>query len=347
MTLPTGADIGVVEYRADLAQNVNGRKIWRVGARTMAAGSQSVSSVDADAETFLPITSHWKHSMLGEVSAVYQPDKVEITRVGSTQPTTTPIQNTVLDNEEAMYAMRRLPLQVGYKTTLPIITTIGGGQLISIGLEVLAKEMVEVPAGKFECFKVHLGLVNQDFWFSDDAHRYLVKFEAGPVVAQLVSITQRKPGEAVQFRDGELGITFTAPADWVIWRAKNGQPDKQELIRMLDPGADTDDGGVRLFATDSLSAAAQTSVRAWADEDLQKNKNVKVRADGWKTYTIDGRQGVGCIVEYTERSKPRVQFLVHVLGPKNSELFVLTCAPEKFDALKAAFDSILASYRTK
>jgi hypothetical protein len=346
MTLPTGGDMGTVEYRADLVQNVNGRKIWRVGARLM-AGPQSVSSVDADAETFLPLTSHWKHSMLGEVSAVYRAGEVEIKRVGSTQPTITPIEGTVMDNEEAMHAMRRLPLQVGYKTTLPIISTLGGSILIPIGLEVLAKETVEVPAGKFDCFKVHLGLVNQDFWFSDDAHRYLVKFEAGPVTAQLVSISQRKPGEVLQFRDGELGISFTAPADWVIWRAKNGQPDKQELIRMLDPGADTDDGGVRLFATDSLTAAAQQSARAWAEEDLQKNKNVKVRADGWKNYTIDGRQGVGCTVEYTERGKARVQFLVHVLGPKNSELFVLTCGPEKFDALKTAFDNILASYRTK
>ena len=346
MTLPTGADIGTMEYRADLVQNVNGRKIWRVGARLM-AGGQSVSSVDADAETFRPLTSHWKHSMLGEVSAIYRTDEVKVWRVGSTQTNTIAVDREVLDNEEAMHGMRRLPLQVGYKTTLPIISTLGGGNLISIGLEVLKKETVEVPAGKFDCFKVHLGLVNQDFWFSDDAHRYLVKFEAGPVTAQLVSITQRKPGEAVQFRDGELGISFTAPADWVIWRAKNGQPEKQELIRMLDPEADTDDGGVRLFATDSLSAAAQQSARAWAEEDLQKNKSVKVRPDGWKTYTIDGRQGVGCIVEYTERGKPRVQFLVHVLGPKNSELFVLTCAPEKFDALKTAFDSILASYRTK
>ena len=79
------------------------------------AGPQSVSSVDADAETFLPLISHWKHSMLGEVTAVYRPGEVEIKRVGSTQPTTTPIEGTVMDNEEAMHAMRRLPLQVGYK----------------------------------------------------------------------------------------------------------------------------------------------------------------------------------------------------------------------------------------
>ena len=346
MTLPTGGDIGTVEYRADLVQNVNGRKIWRVGARLM-AGPQSVSSVDADAETFLPLASHWKHSMLGEVTAVYRPGEVEIKRVGSTQPTTTPIEGIVMDNEEAMHAMRRLPLQVGYKTALPIISTLGGGNLISIGLDVQGKETVEVPAGKFDCFKVHLGLVNQDFWFSDDTHRYLVKFEAGPITAQLTSIAQRKPGEAVKFHDAELGLSFTAPADWVVWRPRNGQPPKQELIRTLDPGADTDDGGMRLFATASLSDAAQKSARAWAEEELAKNKNVKVRPDSWKNYTIDGRTGVACTIEYTESGKPRVQFLLRVLGPKESELFVLTSAPDKFDALKAQFDTILTSYRTK
>ena len=41
----------------------------------------------------------------------------------------------------------------------------------------------------------------------------------------------------------------------------------------------------------------------------------------------------------------RVGFVLHVLGPKTSEAFQMACAPEKFDALKAAFDSIIASYR--
>jgi hypothetical protein len=346
MTLPTGADIGTCEYRADLVQKVDGRRIWRVGARLM-AGPQSVSSVDADAETFRPLTGHWKHSLLGEVSAIYRPDEVEVWRVGNTQTNTIAVDREVLDNEEAMHAMRRLPLQVGYKTTLPIISTLGGGNVISIGLEVVKRETVEVPAGKFDCFKVHLGLVNQDFWFSDDAHRYLVKFEAGPLVAQLVSIAQRRPNEAVQFRDNELGLSFTAPPDWVVWRARHGQPEGQVLIRTLDPEADTDDGGMRLFATDSLSETARQSARAWTEEELSKNKHVKVRPDSWKDIVVDGRPGVSCVAEYTEGGKTRVQFLVRVLGKKNSELFVLTCAPEKFDALKAQFDSILASYRTK
>src|ERR1017187_4044892 len=345
IALASGMDIGTGEYRADLVTPVNGRQVWRVGARMM-AGPQSVSAVDVDAETFRPLTSHWKHSLLGEVTATYRPDELEIQRVGKSHPDKVTLDGTVYDNEEAMHLIRRLPLQVGYKTTLPVLPTLGAATTLSISLEVRGKETVEVPAGELDCFIVHVGLVNQDFWSSSDIHHYLVKFEAGPITAQLTSIAQRKPGEAVKFHDDELGISFTAPADWVVWRARHGQPAKQELIRTLDPGADTADGGMRLFATDSLSAAAQKSARAWIEEDLANNKNLKVRPDSWKNYTIDGRTGVGYIAEYTEGGKPLVQFLVRVLGSKESELFVITSAPDKFDALKAQFDPILTSYRT-
>ena len=91
IALASGADIGTVEYRADLVQQANGRKIWRVGARLM-AGPQSVSSVDVDAETFRPITSHWKHSMFGEVTAVYKPGEVNIQRVGKSQSETITVE---------------------------------------------------------------------------------------------------------------------------------------------------------------------------------------------------------------------------------------------------------------
>src|ERR1039457_3536220 len=126
IALASGMDIGTGEYRADLVAPVNGRQVWRVGCRLM-AGPQSVSSVDVDAETFRPLTSHWKHSLLGEANATYKPGEIEIQRVGKSQPDVFTIDSPVYDNEEAMHGIRRLPLQVGYKTTLPILTTLGGG----------------------------------------------------------------------------------------------------------------------------------------------------------------------------------------------------------------------------
>jgi hypothetical protein len=255
IALATGAELGTTEYRADLVLQPNGSNVWRVGCR-MLAGVQSVSSVDVDPDTFRPLSSRWKHSLLGEVSATYDGDQVRLQRVGKTEPETTTLDGIVYDNEEVMHTVRRLPLQGGYKTTLPVFTTMVGNT-VHIPLEVTGMEAVEVPAGKFDCYRVHLGLVNQTFWFSNDAHRYLVKFDAAPVVAQLTSITHRPAGAPVTFQDNELGISFTAPADWVVWRAKKGQSSGQVLIRTLDPDADTYDGGLRLFPTDSLSATAR------------------------------------------------------------------------------------------
>jgi Protein of unknown function (DUF3108)/Tetratricopeptide repeat len=345
ISVASGTDIGTGEYCADLIQQANGGKIWRVGCRMM-AGPQSVSSVDVDSETFRPISSHWKHSMLGEVTAVYSPGQVQVQRVGRTGTGTTALDGVVYDNEEAVHVMRRLPLQVGYKATVSVFASLGAGTVLPVGLEVIRKETVEVPAGKFDCLKVHLSVVNQDFWFSNDIHRYLVKFEAGPITAVLMSVTQRRPGGTVAFHDDETRVSFTVPADWVIFRAHHGQPEGQVLIRTLDPDADTDDGGIRLFATDTLSELAQKSAGGWMTEFLQKSTNIKVRPDSWKELTIDGRPAVSCVGDHSQGGESRVYFLALVLGAKNSELFVIACAPGKYDALKPQFDAILTSYRT-
>ncbi|MEO7318601.1 MAG: hypothetical protein ABIZ56_06410 [Chthoniobacteraceae bacterium] len=62
----------------------------------------------------------------------------------------------VFDNESVAHLMRRLPLAMGYKTTVPVIATLGSSAVIPVGIEVMKKELLEVPAGKFECFKVKL-----------------------------------------------------------------------------------------------------------------------------------------------------------------------------------------------
>ena len=345
LTLDSGLVIGTMEMRADLVES-GGGKAWRVGRR-MHGGGEMLSSVDVEPETFKPLTSYWKHTLLGEASAVFKTGEVEITRAAK-DPLTVRPDKSVYDNEEFMHMMRRLPLQVGYKTTIPTITTLGGGTVIPVGLEVTAKETIKVPAGKFDCVKVPLS-ISQTFWISDDAHRYLVKFEGGGATGSLASISQRKPGAAVPFRDDTLGVSLTAPADWVFFRPQS-RGGKRETIALVDPIGDLDMGYVALVRTDSLSATERQSSRAWAETDFKENltkelKEAKIRPDSWKNHTLAGRPGVSYIADYIDGDKPRVGFSLRVLGPKTSEVFNMTCAPEKFDALKAALDGIIASYR--
>jgi Protein of unknown function (DUF3108)/Tetratricopeptide repeat len=343
LTLPTGLNIGTLELRADLVET-GGRKAWRVGRR-MAGGGHMLSSVDVDPENFHPLASYWKHSLLGAVSAAFKPGEVEMRREDTAEPTTIPLEKTVFDNEEVMHIMRRLPLQIGYKTVLPVITTLGGGSVLGVGVDVPSKETIETSAGTFECFKVVLN-IGQTFWISDDAHRYLAKFEAGGAFANLASITQRKPGASVPFRNDTVGVTLTAPADWVVHLSSNDKP----TIYLLDPSANAEEIGLHLVATDSIPVAARQSARTLADHDFRENlqktlKDFKVRANSWKPYSVSGRTGVSCVADYVENGKPKVLFSLYAVGPKTCENFVLICAPEQLGGLQKGLDQIIASYR--
>jgi hypothetical protein len=346
LTLDSGLVIGIMELRADLVES-DGENVWRVGRR-MTGGGEMVSSVHVEPETFKPLTSYWKHTLIGEASAVFKDDEVEIKTAAAKEPKTVRPDKTVYDNEEFMHLIRRLPLEVGYKTTIPTITTLGGGTVLQVGLEVTAKETLDVPVGKIACFKVPLN-IGQTLWISDDAHRYVVKFEGGGATGSLASISQRKAGQPVQFRDDQLGVSLTAPADWIIHRRKANKG-KKEILTLLDPGADMEGAELFLIPTDSLSVTARQSSRAWAETEFKENavkelKDAKIRPDSWKNYTVSGRPGVSFVIDYIQSEKPRVGFALFVLGTKTSEEFNMTCAPEKLDALKAAFEGILASYK--
>jgi tetratricopeptide (TPR) repeat protein len=348
LKLGSGLDVATMEYYADLAE-VDGGKVWRVGKRSFAAMNW-FSMVNANFETFRPVTSRWKE-LLEDVSATYKSGEVELRRAGVAEPNKVKIDQPVFDNEEAVYVMRRLPLKVGYKTQFPVFSSIGGAT-VPIELEVIGEEDLETPAGKFRCFKMKLNIMSQIFWFSDDAHRYLVKFEAGGAFAQLASISQRKPGETIPFRDDEIGVSLTLPANWVVYRAKNPIETKHRTIDMIDPEADSVSANLTLTPAASLSKEARESSRDWAEIDFRDNvskrsKDAKIRPESWKEREVAGRPGVSYISDVTDQfGKPQVEYALYALGPQTAETFHLTCPPAKFDQLMPAFESIVASYKT-
>jgi tetratricopeptide (TPR) repeat protein len=349
MTLGGGLDVGTTEYYSDLAES-DGRKVWRVGERSFAAVN-SFSAVQADFGTFRPLTSRWK-MLIGDVSATYKPGEVELRRAGVAEPTIVKLDEAVFDNEEAMDVMRRLPLKAGYKAKIPVFSSLGGAT-VPIELEVVGEEEIEAPAGQFKCFKTKLNIMGQTFWFSDDAHRYLVKFEANGLIAQLASISQRKPGEAITFHDDDLGVALTAPPNWVFYRPKNRVDTKNQVINMIDPEADSEAATVTLTPAASLSKEARESSRAWAESDFRESvskrlKDAKIRPESWKDRDVSGRPGASYITDFTDlvSGQPQVAYALYALGPQTTVNFLLTCPPEKFDGLLASFESIVASYNT-
>ena len=173
--------------------------------------------------------------------------------------------------------------------------------------------------------------------------------KAGGAIGKLATVTQRKAGTPVPFRDDTLGVSFAAPADWVIQR-QSGERKGKVTIHLLDPAADADHVILQLKPTESLSATERQSARAWAETDFRENhakkrENFKLRADSWNNRVIAGRPGVSCLADFTESGKPKTALALYALGPKTCEHFVLVCPPDKLDAIRPAFESIVASYR--
>ena len=122
LTVARGMDIGTIVYRANLSK-------WRAekpgaSVRACMPGRIRQVTVDADGQTFLPIASSWKHGLLGEATATYGNGSVDV-RKGANEPEKITFEKTTFDNEQAMHVMRRLPLAVGYKATMPVISSLG------------------------------------------------------------------------------------------------------------------------------------------------------------------------------------------------------------------------------
>jgi hypothetical protein len=350
---PSGIKIGTACYRV-YAGEANGQKIWRLRTRLVAASSQQFSRVEVEADSFQPLHCRWKINAIGECDATYLPGHAELKMIGQDEVKQIALSGVVYDNEEVAQLIRRLPLASGYKTTVHTFTGLGGGNIYSVQVEATGPKQVEVPAGTFDCYKVDLSLTGQSqtFWYSTDAHHYLVQFKGGGVIAVLAAVTQRKPGEPVQFEDRASGFSLTAPADWMFYRMDTPPEKKTTRVMVLDPDGIAS-SVVSVGSRKALWPEAQTSLRAWADKEIADGegpktlKELQIRPDSWKDRTVAGKPGLSFIGDFVEGSEKKIGYAVFTFGDSNAATFVLLCGAKDFEAFQPKFEAIVDSYQEK
>ncbi len=229
--LAGGLKIGFGAWTAD-AGEMNGKKIWRTGFLMIGQRSR----VEVDADTMKPLHSLWKHSLLGEADAVYAPDHAEVKLAGKDDVSKIPLDSPVYDNEEAFHLFRRLPLATGYKSTVNVFSSLAGGSIVPLPLEVTGTETVTVPAGTFPCYRLDLH-IGQVFWIATNAPREIVKIEGGGVIMELTGTRRRNPSDAVNYVD-PAGFSLAAPAGWLI--GSTAQEKAKTTVLAARPGIDRD-----------------------------------------------------------------------------------------------------------
>ncbi len=340
-----GLEVGAIIYSVEEA-TLDGKKIWRFHSRTFAGARQVASRVDADFNTLMPITSSWTITGAGEKKCEYKAGKVIVTTIApgkyGAETNTIDVSPAPYDNEEGLFVFRCLPMAAKYKTQVPIFTSFGG-TAISIGFEVQGKETVEVPAGKFKCFKVLLPMpINQTMWFSDDEHHYPVKFDANGVVIPLVKIEQLKPGETRKYSNAEIALSL--PDGWYDYPAEAG-------VYLLPPNVNWT-ALVKTTRLEKLSAEEKESPRAWAEHGVphaaKQLKDLKIRPDSWELTTIAGQPAVTFAGDFTSTDgRPMSQYVVCVFGKTMAANMNVDCPRDDLDRIKKAFRPVVESLEVK
>lgn len=349
-----GVDIGDFILSAQTGK-VEEREVWHIRLnRNIAVNSPNLgmSHVIADSKTHDPISSTFRHSLLGTVRTDYSRNLASVRAKGVDGKESTrefELDGVYYDNEQGWQLFRQLPLTDDYKGTLPVCSPVGAGA-IKLEMEVTGKETLEVPAGKFECYKLLVKPVQQTFWISTDAHRYPVKFEAGGIYGVLQSIRRVKPGDMVEYGDKELGFSLSAPADWYFIHDKASAGPPEHLAILTDPWAAAV-SAMMILPTNRLSEKHRASARAWADgrvaDSRNQHKDYRVRADSWEERTVAGQPAVSLIADYVRGETPMVQYRVVMVGESTSASIMTEIEPERFEEFRKEFDKIIASLRVK
>ncbi len=349
MKLPNGAPIGLVGTYVE-AGKVDGKPVWKMVVRRHVAGglNAGLSRVTVDQATNLPLSSDWSHTLLGDAKTKWSPTKLVITTIKDDKPVekTVETNSVAYSNDQWFYGFRQLPLEKGYKVTLPIRVAFSGGSAVGLEMTVAGKEKVETPAGTFECFKLDTNIA-QTFWVTDTPERYIARFDAGGVSALLTSIGD---GNEEKLSNDSVGLTLVKPADWFHYASKHDNPANR--------------GGFRLAARDSIQSMVvdvrqkkllakeeQQSVKAWLDAHATEIKDqfqgAKIVDGSRRKATVAGEAGETLTIAYASGNmQVLADIFVAFKGDKAIEI-VLSGKKAAVENGRAAAAKVISSVTVK
>jgi hypothetical protein len=307
-------------------------------ARFHGMGVVQASRSEADLETLRPRTSQYRHTLIGETKTTYD-GKQARTEITGKEAKTADLTPTTVDNEAAYALMRRLPLAPDYKGTIEVVSPLGGA-VVKIETVVRAVEDVVTPAGTFRAYKLDLEPLKQSFWISADAHRYIVKFEAGGVCAELLAV--RQIGRSSTTFNDPAGLSLALPPEWIADKTTDAKSDF--TVPLYDPQG-------RCTGCWFWVGKFDHDVRAELDKKIaerqKKLKDYVVRPESWQARQIKGRDAASLIADFTSEGRKMVEYMIAIKGAGTDPVFVARTGAAEFELLRPQIDAIADSAETK
>jgi hypothetical protein len=182
-----GQSAGIARYAIEIGTGPSNSDGWSIRREIAAQGVNEVLDVEMTADyrplTSLMVRTAGQRQQQETVRATYNRGQVDLELTTVQNVTTYERANIPSDARESnvlLMIVRGLPLAEGYATRINTYLPIAG-LLETFTVSVLDTEVVTVPAGVFDTYKVELR--TRDYttlaWYSQDESRVLVKYEDG------------------------------------------------------------------------------------------------------------------------------------------------------------------------
>lgn len=342
VALGTGRHLGDMIFSVSGART-NERDVWRLESYMGAPpfGIVKYVRVDAEKESFLPIRSYFYHSEIGQCLAEYTSGmrKMMLNRPGAKpEPMEQKLATPVFDNEQNVFLVRRMPLADGYKAEVSF--TGRPGVTYTVAVQVEGREVVEVPAGRFDCFRVSatVGGISEHYWIAANPRRTLVKTVSSSAKLKLVSIGRRSLEAAVR-KLPDAGLSVAVPAGWRL--VKNSVVSKHHgFAQLFAPELETWGMFYR------VPANGQTA-RDRAEKQIagmkKKVNGYTLRPGGIETRTLGGFPAVSFTSDLTLRGWPMTERQTCIQVSDSFYIVVFVTLSDNFARHEAAIESVLST----
>lgn len=216
-----------------------GRDVWKIANRNFGR-VHNFSQIIVDRTTLKPLfTKAFAQQFGGQrIEGTWYADKVEIKNLTKGENKTVAISGAVYDDESIFTLLRTVPFELSYKAKVSFTSIYLGNEPAPGELEVVAEEVIEVPAGTFDAYKLtYAGVI--EMWFSKQAPHYPLKI-SNPLATTILLTDIGKIGEGVAERinASQTDFSFLLPSGWNVDR-------RDEEGQLSIPARMSPDGNVK------------------------------------------------------------------------------------------------------
>jgi hypothetical protein len=176
----SGTQIGTAEFGFSLSTGV-----WTITDKDAISGLDQTLEMQIDAATLAPLgetkSIHTANSDV-QLTTQYQNGTLSIQAVvdGQNKTASLDVPANAVDNDQLLMTLRALPFAQGTMATYVVIVA-QNALKVDTTVTVQGQEMITVPAGDFECWRVEIaaGQTKQKAWYQVAAPNMLIQYDNG------------------------------------------------------------------------------------------------------------------------------------------------------------------------